>query len=229
MMPGPPSPPQAAQRPSLRWDAAQRACRDDDLATLTFLVAQGGLFENLPVLREACLSGEWGRGTSPRSQKFSTTDSIRLSNLLQTATTRGHVDIIRYLLETFPAKDLHVLEWETVVNALATGRVEVLEPFLVVDPGLVNMADVQKFGTCFTVLFDLVLEKEKHLPVVKLLCEHDVDISTLPNVFYDCARCSTSGVLAYFESQTSRPLSKETLLCIACNHGNDDIAQNIFR
>lgn len=208
-MPGPPSPPQSTQRPSLRWDAAQRASRDNDLTTLKFLITQGALFENLPALREACISGAWGRGTTASQQAFSTTDSIRLSNLLQTATTRGHVPIIRYLLETFPARYLHVLEWEVVVNALATGSVEVMEPFLEVDPGLVSMCDEAKFGTCFTVLFDLVVEKEKHLPMVKLLCEHGADVAALPNVLEDAARSSTAEVLAYLKSRVAEPETRE--------------------
>jgi ankyrin repeat protein len=224
-MAGPPSPPQSTEPHSLRWDAAQRACRDNDLATLKLLITQGGLFENIPALRSACISGAWGRGTRSSSpQIFSTTDSIRLSKLLQTATTRGHTDIIQYLLKTFPAKDLHVLEWEIVVNALATGRVEVLEPFLEVDPELVGMCDEKRFGTCFTVLFDLV-EKEKHLPVVETLCEHSEDVATLSNVFQDCARASSAEVLAYLEKRAPSPVSHEMLLCIASSHGNEDISR----
>ncbi|KIW01981.1 uncharacterized protein PV09_06492 [Verruconis gallopava] len=207
-MPGPPSPPPTRQqRPSLRWDAAQRACRDNDLSTLRLLVTQGGLFENAPALREACLSGAWGRGTAgdaSAAQTFSTQDSIRLSNLLQTATTRGHVPVIRYLLDTFPARDLHVLEWEIVVNALATGSCEVLQPFLDVDPGLVGMVDEARFGTCFTVLFDLVVEKENHLPVVKMLCEHGADVAALPHVLDDAKRSSTPEVVAYLEAKLRR-------------------------
>lgn len=204
-MPGPPSSPQAqVQRPSLRWDAAQRACRDNDLATLQFLITQGGLFENLPALQEACRSGAWGRGTTSSSsqfQTFTTQDSIRLSHLLQTATTRGHVPLIRYLLDTFPAKDLHVLEWEITVNALASGRMDVLAPFLEVDPGLVNMYDGggKSFGTCFTVLFDLVVETERHLPMVRLLCEYGADVGALPGVLEDARRASTSEVVEFLE------------------------------
>lgn len=206
-MPGPPSPPQErSQRPSLRWDAAQRTCRDNDLATLQLLITQGGLFENLPALQEACRSGTWGRGNRSASQTFTTQDSIRLSHLLQTATTRGHVPVIRYLLETFPAKDLHVLEWEVIVNALASGRPEVVLPFLEVDPELVNMCDGVNaiFGTCFTILFDLVVEKDQHLPVVKLLCEHGADIKTLPHVLSDARHASTPEVVAYLEEQNSK-------------------------
>jgi hypothetical protein len=190
-----------SQRPSLRWDAAQRAARDNDLTTLQLLVTHGQLFENIRALQEACRDGTWGRGIpSSSNQAFTTQDSVRLSTLLQTATTRGHVRLIKYLLETFPAKDLHVLEWEVIVNALANGRVDVLEPFLEVDPGLVEMQDV-RFGTCFTVLFDLVAEKEKHLPVVRLLCEHSANVANLPHVLEDARRASTLEVVQYLEQR----------------------------
>ena len=208
-MPGPPSPPTQdkaePERPCRRWDAAQRACRDNDLASLQLLVNEGGLFQNLPALQEACRSGAWGRGITSGAQKFTTQDSIRLSHLLQTATTRGHVSVIEYLLDVFPAKDLHVLEWEIIVNALASGRTEVLEPFLKVDPELVNMCDGgdKNFGTCFTVLFDLVIDKEKHLPMVKLLVEHEADIKSLPNVLEDAKRASTKEVVDYLDAEMS--------------------------
>jgi len=220
-MPGPPSPPSGTQRPSLRWDAAQRACRDNDLKSLKLLIEQGALFENISSLQEACKTGAWGTGSeSSSSQSFSTTDSIRLSNLLQTATTRGHVRIITYLLQVFPAKDLHVLEWEITINAIAQGSVQVLSPFLEVDPGLVNMQD-PRFGTCFSILFNLVIEKEKHLPVVQLLCTSGADLAKLPDVFYNCAMGSTPDVLEYLESRTKSLESDERLLQIASSHGNE--------
>ena len=206
-MAGPPSPPpqQQSQRSSLPWEAAQRACRDNDLASLQLLINQGGLFQNLPALQEACKSGAWGRGITEGAQQFTTQDSIRLSNLLQTATTRGHMPLIEYLLNIFPAIDLHVLEWEIVVNALASGTPDVLEPFLRVDPGLVDMCDGgdKSFGTCFTVLFDLVVDKEKHLPMVKLLCEHGADLKALPHVLEDAKRASTKEVVDYLDAEMS--------------------------
>ena len=223
-MPGPPSPQSHPQEPrqSIRWDAAQRACRDNHLQTLQFLITQGGLFENATVLREACESGAWGTGKNAFKIPFSTTDSIRLHTLLQTATTRGHIPIVRYLLAQFPAKDLHVLEWEITINAIAQGSVELLEPFVAVDPGFVNMCD-ERYGTCFTVLFDLVPEKEKHLSVVRFFCDRGADISALPDVLRDCARSSTAEVMQYLLERSEPSSGGGELLCEAAYHGNDDI------
>lgn len=57
-------------KPSLRWDAAQRACRDGDLKTLKFIIEQAGIFEDKPALREACLSGAWGNYAHSSSERF---------------------------------------------------------------------------------------------------------------------------------------------------------------
>jgi hypothetical protein len=117
--------------------------------------------------------------------------------MLQTATTRAHTDMVSYLLEQFPAKYLHMAEWEVVVNAIAKGSVELLKPFVQVDPPLVNLYD-PRFGTCFTVLFELVHEKELHLPVVRFLVENGADLCSTPNLLQD-AESSTLEVREYIK------------------------------
>ncbi|KAF2426556.1 hypothetical protein EJ08DRAFT_651663 [Tothia fuscella] len=181
----PPPEPTLEAKSSLRWDTAQRACRDGDLKTLKWLFDNGHLFENRSALREACISGAWGSGRQELLKRpYSTTDSIRLHTMLQTATTRAHVEMVMYLLEQFPAKDLHIAEWEVVVNAIAKGSVELLEPFVKVDPGLVNLFD-PRFGSCFTVLFELVYEEELHLPVVEFFELHGANFAETPNILSD--------------------------------------------
>jgi len=162
-------------RPSLRWDAAQRACRDGDLKTLRWLFENAGLFEDKDALREACISGAWATGNDELlNRPFSTTDSIRLHTMLQAATTRCHVGVVHYILEQFPAKDLHVLEWEIIVNAIGQASVQLLEEFVNVDPSFVNLYR-STTGNCFQVLFSLVGERELHLPIVKFLLTHGAD------------------------------------------------------
>jgi hypothetical protein len=147
------------------------------------------------------MSGAWGSGRQDLLAKpYSTTDSIRLHTMLQTATTRGRVDLVRYLLEQFPAKDLHICEWEVVVNAIAQGSVELLEPFVKVDPGMVNLHD-PRFGSCFTVLFELVHEKELHLPVVKFLVQHGADVSQIPGALREASLSSTQEVVEFLEAR----------------------------
>ena len=162
-------------RPSLRWDAAQRACRDGDLKTLRWLFENAHLFEDKDALREACISGAWATGNDELlKQPFSTTDSIRLHSMLQAATTRCHVGVVHYILEQFPAKDLHVLEWEVIVNAIGQASVPLLEEFVNVDPGSVNLYH-NTTGNCFQVLFSVVEEREMHLPIVEFLLAHGAD------------------------------------------------------
>jgi hypothetical protein len=120
--------------------------------------------------------------------------------MLQTATTRGRVDMVCYLLDQFPAKDLHICEWEVVVNAVAQGSVELLEPFIKVDPELVNLYD-PRFGTCFTVLFELVQEQDLHLPMVKFLIEKGADISKTSGLLRDADASSTLEVVEFLEAK----------------------------
>jgi hypothetical protein len=162
-------------RPSLRWDTAQRACRDGDLKTLRWLFENAGLFEDKDALREACIEGAWATGNDELLKRpFSTTDSIRLHTMLQTATTRCHIDVVHYILEQFPAKDLHVLEWEIIVNAIGQASVPLLEEFVNVDPNLVNLYR-STTGNCFQILFSVVGERELHLPIVEFLLGHGAD------------------------------------------------------
>jgi hypothetical protein len=164
-------------RPSLRWDVAQRACRDGDLKTLRWLFENADLFEDKDALREACISGAWATGNDELLKRpFSTTDSIRLHTMLQAATTRCHVGVVHYILEQFPAKDLHVLEWEVIVNAIGQASVPLLEEFVNVDPSYVNLYR-STTGNCFQVLFSVVAERELHLPIVKFLLAHGADPS----------------------------------------------------
>jgi hypothetical protein len=199
-MPSPPSPhldssTVAQPRQSLRWDTAQRACRDGDLKTLKFLVERAQLFEDRESLRDACISGAWGTGREDLlTRPFSTTDSIRLHTMLLHATERGHVHLIRYILEQFPAKGLHFAEWQIVVNAISKGSVELLEPFVEVDPELVNMYH-PTFGSCFTILFGCVEERNSHLPMVEFLIERGANVKSIPMVLVDCAASSTAQVL----------------------------------
>jgi len=212
------------QRPSLRWDAAQRACRDGDFKTLKWLFENAQLFEDKAALREACMSGAWGTGEEELLKRpFSTTDSIRLHTMLQHATTRGHVPIVRYILEQFPAKDLHVIEWEIVYSAIGQGSVELLKPFVEVDARLVNMFS-PSLGSCFTILFTLVDERELHLPVVEFLVQHGADIMNTPCILSDCAASSTPEVLQLIEGCGV----KDEALCVPCiaaRHGNVDIVK----
>lgn len=160
---------------SLRWDAAQRACRDGDLKTLRWLFEDAGLFKDKDALREACIAGAWATGNDELLKRpFSTTDSIRLHTTLQTATTRCHVAIVHYILEQFPTKDLHVLEWEVIVNAIGQASVPLLEEFVKVDPSLVNLYR-SATGNCFQILFSVVEERELHLPIVEFLLDHGAD------------------------------------------------------
>jgi hypothetical protein len=231
-MAGPPSPtPEsstAAQpRQSLRWDTAQRACRDGDLKTLKFLFENAQLFEDKEALREACLSGAWGTGRVDLLKRpFSTTDSIRLHTMLLHATERGHVHLVRYLLEQFPAKGLHVAEWQIVVNAINKGRVELLEPFVEVDPELVNMQHLN-FGSCFTILFGSVEEKELHLPIVEFLIANGADIKSIPMILVDCAASSTVQVLEVLQRAGTRG-DIGLALCIAAYYGNEDVAVELL-
>lgn len=201
-MPGPPTPPpsESLQNPtlqsrhSLRWDTAQRACRDGDLKTLQLLFEHAQLFEDRAALRDACISGAWGTGREDllsQTHPFSVTDSIRLHTMLLHATERGHVELIRYLLDQFPAKGLHVAEWQIVVNAVSKGRRDVLELFIEVDPGLVNMCH-DDFGSCFTILFGVLEEKEGHLPMVEFLIEKGADVGGIPGVLGDAVAASTT-------------------------------------
>jgi len=217
-------------RPSLRWDAAQRACRDGDLKTLRWLFENAGLFEDKEALREACISGAWGTGKEELPQRpFSTTDSIRLHTMLQTATTRCHVGIVHYLLEQFPAKDLHVLEWEVVINAIGQASVPLLEEIFNVDPNFVNLYR-STTGNCFQVLFSVVKEPELHLPVVEFLLAHDAD----PNLGREDAgnlTClesavafSTPSVVELLESHHAKG-DKLQMLGLAASAGNVDMCQ----
>jgi hypothetical protein len=162
-------------RVSMRGDAARRAVRDGDVKTLKWLIDEAGLFEKAPALRKACISGAWGSGdkTLP-SPSYSTTDSILLHELLLGATTRGHVKLLQLLLDRFPAKSLHILEWELIINAIAQASVEMLSPYMTVDPELVKMQD-SRYGNCFSALFSLSDDPEQHLPVARYLLEHGAD------------------------------------------------------
>jgi len=123
--------------------------------------------------------------------------------MLQAATTRGRVEMVDYLLERFPAKDLHIAEWEVVVNAIAQGSVELLDPFVKADPELVNLYDL-RFGTCFTVLFELVHEKELHLPVVKFLFENGANIPQTPGLLREALASSTADVVEFLEANGAK-------------------------
>lgn len=210
-MPGPPTPPsRESQHPtlqprqSLRWDTAQRACRDGDLKTLKFLFENAQLFEDKEALREACVSGAWGTGREDLpTRPFSTTDSIRLHTMLLHATERGHVNLIRYILERFPAKGLHIAEWKIVLNAISKGSVELLEPFIEVDPELLNMYH-PNFGSCFTILFGAVEEKELHLPMVEFLIEKGAEVVSIPRVLVDAATSSTPYVMEVLQKAGAR-------------------------
>lgn len=203
-MPGPPSPtppspssqiPTLQPRHSLRWDTAQRAVRDGDLKTLQFLFEKAQLFEDKAALRDACISGAWGTGREDLlTRPFSTTDSIRLHTMLLHATERGHVELVRFILKQFPARGLHVAEWQIVVNAIGKGSVELLSLFVEVDGGLVNMYH-DDFGSCFTVLFGIVEEKEKHLPVVQFFIEKGADVGRIKGVLADAIALSTTDVV----------------------------------
>jgi hypothetical protein len=81
---------------------------------------------------------------------------------------------VHYLLSQFPAKDLHVLEWEVVVNAIAQASVPLLKEFIAIDADLVNFYRPEA-GNLFLLLFDLVSEKELHEPVVQFLLENGAD------------------------------------------------------
>lgn len=170
-------------RQSLRQDAAMRACRDGDVATLRFLLDQASLFEDPMSLREACESGEWGElikdandaNKEPPRKPYSTKDSVLLHNLLQCATTRAHADIIQLILERFPAHRLHVVEWELIIVALGSGNVNVLKAFVDIDPELVNMTGA--FGNCFDVIFALNEEEERVQPMIEFLLERGADLN----------------------------------------------------
>lgn len=77
-----------------------------------------------------------------------------------------------FLLDKFPAKGLHVAEWEVVVNAIAQGP-EMLKLYLAVDPQLVEMND-ERVGDCFGIVFALV-EDELQAEVVQLLLKNGAD------------------------------------------------------
>lgn len=210
-MPGPLTPPSQESphptlqpRQSLRWVTAQRACRDGDRRALKFLFENAQLFEDKEVLREACVSGAWGTGREDLvTRLISTTDSIRLHTMLLHATERGHVYLILYILEQFPAKNLHIAEWQIVVNAISKGSVGLLESFIEVDPELVNMYH-PNFGSCFTILFGAVEEKELHLPMVEFLIEKGADVVSVPRVLVDAATSSTPQVMEVLQKAGAR-------------------------
>lgn len=177
---------------SRRYDAAQRACRDGDLNTLKELVTRAQLFRDRAALRRACEDGSWGCGTNlypdaarhdvkklSGSKLYDTQDSIRLHTLLQTATTRGHASIVKYLLHEFPARHLHVAEWEVVVNALASGDAEVLKPFLDLDPDIVHWKDNRIGGSVFSVIADLVDDDEKAREMFRLLLARGAQVDAI--------------------------------------------------
>jgi hypothetical protein len=111
--------------------------------------------------------------------------------------------MVRYLLDEFPAKDLHICEWEVVVNAIAQGSVELLKPFVQVDTELVNLYD-PRFGSCFTVLFELVHEKELHLPVVEYLVESGADVGKTPGILKEADASSTPDVIEFLKNKGAK-------------------------
>jgi len=215
-------------RPSLRWDAAQRACRDGDLKTLQWLFENAGLFEDKDSLREACIAGAWATGNDELLKRpFSTTDSIRLHTMLQTATTRCHVGVVHYILEQFPAKDLHVLEWEVIVNAIGQGSVPLLEEFFNVDPDFVNLYR-STTGNCFQVLFSVVGERELHQPIVEFLLAHGADPRLGGDGRVSCLESavafSTPAVVELLESHHIEG-DKLLMLGLAASAGNVDMCR----
>jgi hypothetical protein len=170
-------------RHSLRQDAAMRACRDGDSSTLQRLIDQAQLFENPAALKQACQSGLWGdpklssNNTSGNASgdSYSTKDSVLLHNLLFSAVTRAHADIIQLLLDRFPARHLHVAEWELVVSALGTGDVQVIKPFVDIDPDLIKLLE-PKVGNCFDVLFSLNSDSDDLKPIVEYLLERGANV-----------------------------------------------------
>ncbi|KAF2674685.1 hypothetical protein BT63DRAFT_419970 [Microthyrium microscopicum] len=176
---------QSTQRTSLRYDAALRACRDGDLSTVQKLINEAQLFKDPKSLRKACENGTWGTGVkssnvaNDNESAYDTTDSIRLHTMLQTATTRSHTRIVVYLLDQFPARGLHIAEWEVVVNALGSGSMEMLTPFLAVDPDIVHWVDDRLGGTVFGVINRLVEEWEKKKALFELLVDHGADLNML--------------------------------------------------
>jgi hypothetical protein len=168
-------------RQSLRQDAAMRASRDGDLSTLKALIDQASLFEDAAALRRACESGLWGAPAensqlSVSKSLYSTKDSILLHNLLQSATTRGHADVIGFLLKRFPAQKLHVAEWELIVVALSSGKVKVLKPYLDIDPESVQMVE-SRFGNCYQLVLSMNDEPEDILPMMEFLKETGADVN----------------------------------------------------
>jgi hypothetical protein len=218
------------ERFSQRWDAAQRACRDGQLQTLQWLFEKAQFFEGRQALREACISGAWGSGNEEiLTQPYSTTDSVRLHTMLQTATARGHVDIVRYLLEQFPAKDLHVLEWEIILSAIGQGSLDLLEAFAVVDRNFVHMSRPQ-FGNCFTALFSLVKEPEYHLPVVQFLLDSGAQPDEgvpLGNTLREAVASSTPDVLRTLKLYGAKG-DELQMLAVAAGAGNANMVKHLL-
>ena len=212
------------ERTSQRWDAAQRACRDDDLTSLQWLVESARLFEDQASLRAACISGAWGTGNEDLiedGKAFTAADSIKLHTMLQTATSRGHVRMVEYLLQQLPAKSLHVLEWEIILAALGQASIELLEIFAKVDPDFVHMSRPE-FGNCFTALFSLSVEQEMHLPVVEFLLSHGAqpdDGVSASRVIQQAIATSTPEVVEALQ-RTGAPDEPARFLSVAAYHGN---------
>jgi hypothetical protein len=186
-----------------------RACRDGDTATLKLLIDQAALFEKPNELREACLSGAWG---APNGQlyeetqpSYTTQDSILLHNLLLTATTRSYANIVELLLEKFPARRLHEAEWELVLAALGTGKVEVVKAYVKVDPELVNMMSTS-FGNCFDIVLALVDDPEDWVSLIEFLLEQGGDPS--------------SGFGDHAVAHAEKHLPEDLMLNISCATGS---------
>lgn len=81
------------------------------------------------------------------------------------------------LLKEFRARDLHVAEWEVVVNAIGTGNVDVVRPFLVVDPDIVRWTDKRIGGSVFGVILQLIDDWDRQKVMSEFMVQNGADLN----------------------------------------------------
>ncbi|KAJ9643939.1 hypothetical protein H2199_003805 [Coniosporium tulheliwenetii] len=156
------------------FDSTLQSARSGDVPALEALLADPSFFTDRLSFRNACISREWGWNNACVNVSYCAADGHKFYKILKAATDAGAVPTVRFLLEQFPARDIHVTMSQLVFTAIASGDVELVRPYVEAAPECVDACHAF-YGSSIDQAFMHIRDVSRCLSMVEFLLRSGAD------------------------------------------------------